>query len=39
MSNPRLAHYLNAVAEIDEMEQIGKVTKIVGLTIESEING
>ncbi|NLM26090.1 MAG: flagellar protein export ATPase FliI [Firmicutes bacterium] len=36
MSNPRLAHYLNAVAEIDEMEQIGKVTKIVGLTIESK---
>lgn len=36
MNSLRLAHYLNAVDQIDEIEQIGRVTKIVGLTIESK---
>ena len=36
MSNSRrLNHYQRVVAEFDDLEQIGRVTKIVGLTIES----
>lgn len=36
VNSDRLTHYIHAVENIDEMEHIGRVTKIVGLTIESQ---